>query len=190
MAKIFVTYTDDRGIERQEDFLDAGEAYDRADWLAESTDADPELAIEYHDECQDGTEFVLLNISFDANGENGLSRAVTGHIHGQGWTTREALIDLLDKANNIEKQYALSIAKHKRWFNDRRQAYYEIVGVVRSCEAATWELLYKREGDTNEFFRRPAWEWLELNRDGNPRFTKANECTDDFCPMIFAKPGA
>lgn len=185
MAKVFVTYTNDRGIEQQEVFLDAGEAYDRADWLAESTDADPELAIEYHD-----GEFFIYRVVEFYDVEMVARVAAGDRLTAEGETCRDALIALLDRCYEIEKQFALSIAKHKRWFNDRRQAYYEIVGVVRSCEAATWELLYKREGDTNEFFRRPAWEWLELNRDGNPRFTKANECTDDFCPMIFAKPGA
>lgn len=88
--------------------------------------------------------------------------------------TEADLYDLmLLEAATLEKEEALEIAAHPRWFNTKRQQHYLIVGVVRSCEAPDWELLYQREGTTGEYFHRPAWEWLEKNRNGVQRFTKA-----------------
>lgn len=174
MAKIFVNYVDNEGCHYEEDYLDAGEAHDRADYLSDCG-CDSSFKVEWHD----GEGFVSEHITFTHRPIFDLSwEAQTSDENlciGFGATTREALIDLLDSANETEKEYALSIASHKRWYNDRRKSYYIIVGVVRSCEAATWELLYKREEDaeSNEYFRRPAWEWQQLNRDGNPRFVKA-----------------
>jgi hypothetical protein len=173
MAKIWICYTTTDGDSQYEDYLNAGEAYDRADFLLEIHGIDSTThSLEYND----GEGFVSETIKFVSYEEHW-----EAHIDQQplwtgfGATPREAIIELLDSANESEKLYAMKIGEHKRWYNDRRQAYFEIVGVVRSCEAANWELLYKREGETidPEYFRRPAWEWQQLNRDGVPRFVKA-----------------
>jgi hypothetical protein len=96
-----------------------------------------------------------------------------GPIECHAKTDADLLEMMLQQAAATEKQDALSIAAHARWFNDKRQQYYTVIGIVRSCEASDWELLYQREdGPQGEFFRRPAHEWLGLNRNGKPRFTK------------------
>jgi hypothetical protein len=200
MAKIILTYPAEgvfNNADHLETYLDAGDASDRVDWLIENENIYPLMQIEYHD----GKEFLLLPIEMEYHGnvcvviadknvgtekeyisplklaEKRLKGVLPHPLSPKGFGSarREALINLLDCCNEIEKKYALSIANHKRWYNDRRKSYYVIVGVVRSCEAPTWELLYKREEDaeSNEYFRRPAWEWQQLNRDGNPRFVKA-----------------
>ncbi len=97
-----------------------------------------------------------------------------GPIECSAETDAELLEMMLQQAAELEKDDALSIAAWARWFNDKRQQHYIVVGIVRSCEAADWELLYRHEhGVGAQYFRRPAHEWLGVNSNGNPRFVKA-----------------
>lgn len=94
MAKIFVNYVDNEGCHYEEDYLDAGEAHDRADYLSDCG-CDSSFKVEWHD----GEGFILENVTFTYRPKFDLSwEAQTREENlciGFGVTARNALIDLV-----------------------------------------------------------------------------------------------
>lgn len=65
------------------------------------------------------------------------------------------------------------------WFNNHREKFYTVAGLVASCEdegAETWEVLYRSDDMPEGHYRRRSIEsWYGNNRHGQPRFVRQDE---------------
>jgi hypothetical protein len=63
-----------------------------------------------------------------------------------------------------------------RWFNNRRQTIYTVIGVVSSCDSDDWEVLYRSDDmPVGQHRRRSLEDWFGINRYGLPRFVLVEE---------------
>lgn len=63
-----------------------------------------------------------------------------------------------------------------RWFNNRRQKIYTVIGTVAHCESEGedgWEILYRSDDmPEGQHRRRSLEDWHGINRHNEPRFVE------------------
>lgn len=74
----------------------------------------------------------------------------------QGESRLVVLQNLFSYCRDEEAKFAIDVAKHKRWYSEKKARYFEVIGAYYT------DILYKDEGDGETKYHRAVDEWINF----------------------------